>query len=205
MTDSPSTALALTMDLNRVGEFYNLLQQGFGVTAHVGCTLERLLGRQWGLDPDYVTRRITTIFLDGRAIDDIKTAVVRDGAVLALSGAMPGLVGATMRRGGYYAAMRGAMTHRESAGSGPDRIGTIRVKVFNILLPELAPDFLGRGMIVPCSELRAFIKGRDNHFWQGCHMALLNNGPVTPMALAMGELLPSEGMVRLTVTFKDKQ
>jgi len=48
--------------------------------------------RATGLDEDYVTQRISTIFLDGKPVDDIDTLLVRDGAVLSLSAAMPGLV-----------------------------------------------------------------------------------------------------------------
>ena len=90
------------MDNGRIVEFTALLQQGFGVLARLGCSLEELLCNQWGIDRDYVTSRITTIFMNNRAIDDIATSIVRAGAVIALSGAMPGLVGATMRRGGFY-------------------------------------------------------------------------------------------------------
>ena len=37
--------------------------------------------------PDYATKRITTIFLNGQAVDHIKRTVVKEGAVIALSGA----------------------------------------------------------------------------------------------------------------------
>ena len=39
--------------------------------------------------------------------------MVGHGDTLALSAAMPGLVGATMRRGGYFAGLRANISHRD--------------------------------------------------------------------------------------------
>jgi hypothetical protein len=190
------------MTSGQLGEFFPLLQQGFAVTAHVGCTLDKLLGRQWRLTDDYVAQRVTTIFLDGRAIDDVNTAVIKEGSVIALSGAMPGLVGATMRRGGYYAALRETITHQESAVAVPARIATVRVKLFNLILPELGPDFLRRGIIVTSSELTDFLESKEVSFWQGCSSALLNGSPAGPTLLQSGERFSPGGKVRLTVNFR---
>jgi hypothetical protein len=194
--------LILTMKPGQLGEFFPILQQGFFVTAHVGCTLGRVLNRQWELSPEYVAQRITTIFLDGRAIDDVNGAIVREGSVIALSGAMPGLVGATMRRGGYYAAMRGSITYRETGTDHVDRIAPVRVKLFNLLLPELGPDFLRRGMILGATELAEFLGNKPAAFWQACSKALANGTLVGPALLQSGELFPPGEMVRMTVTFK---
>ena len=202
MTALRQTRLNLTLPPSMIGEFFPILQRGFVVTAHVGCTLDRLLGRQWNCSPEYVAERITTIFMDNRPIDDVTRAVVRDGAVIALSGAMPGLVGATMRRGGYYAAMREGITHQETAADTIDRIGAVRVKLFNLLLPDLGPEFLRRGVILTATELREFIAGKDASFWQGCGSAMLDGSPVGLELLRSGAPLPDIGNVRLTVTFR---
>lgn len=194
--------LDLEMKSDQLGEFFPILQQGFGVAARVGCTLDKLLGLQWGLSPDYTARRITTIFLDGRPIDDVNRAVIREGSVIALSGAMPGLVGATMRRGGYYAAMRGGITYQETAADVPDRLATVRVKLFNLLLPELGPDFLRRGMILGSSELTEFFAGKAASFWQGCGKALLDGRAVGPPLLQSGELFPLGATVCLAVNLR---
>jgi hypothetical protein len=202
VSEMPATRLVLEMKAGLLGEFSQLLQRGFAVTAHVGCTMDRLLGRQWQCSPEYVAERITTIFLDSRPIDNVTTAIVREGAVIALSGAMPGLVGATMRRGGFYAALREGITHHETGADSSDRIGTVRVKLFNLLIPELGPDFLCRGIILTTSELKEFITGREASFWQGCSSAMLNGSPVGPSLLQSGEPIPQMGTVRLTVNFK---
>ena len=198
----PEIRLQLTMRPEQVREFFPILQQGVTVNARVGCSLSKLLCDQLALGRDYVVERITTIFLDGKATDDIDSAIVRDGSTIALSAAMPGLVGATMRRGGYYAAMRSGITHTESQRGSVDRIGTIRVKLFNILLSELGPGILKRGVVISASDLAGFLGSKTDPFWQGCTDALLNGMPVGPAFLFSGEPFVDGGTVRLTVNFK---
>lgn len=200
--EAPLIRLTLTLPSAQIGEFFPILQQGFFVTAHVGCTLQRLLCRQWGISPDYVATRITTIFLDAKATDNVETAIVRDGATIALSGAMPGLVGATMRRGGHLAAMRVAMTHQENTTETTDRIGTVRVKLFNLLLTELGPGFLTRGILMGCSELISFFQERNETFWETCSGGSINGTPVGPGLLRTTQPLCTGGSVRLTVNFR---
>jgi hypothetical protein len=90
-----------------IPRFFQLLQQGFAVKVQAGCSVKTLLCEQLGLSPEYLEERIQTIFLDGRPVDDVNSAIIEDGSTLALSAAMPGLAGATLRKGGYYAPMRG--------------------------------------------------------------------------------------------------
>lgn len=130
-----------------------LFQQGIRVEIETGCTVKALLTDQWGLPQDYVMGRISTLFLNGKPVDDMEEAIVRDGAVLALSSAMPGLVGAVMRRGGFYASLRGGITYQETALDASIRRGTITVKLFNLLIRELGPAFLARGFRVRRRDL----------------------------------------------------
>ena len=84
--------------------FHFLLQQGLRMETQGGDSVEDFLVRQLGLNPEVIDEKIQTIFLNGKAVDDLSQAILTDGASLALSGALPGLVGATMRRGGFYSA-----------------------------------------------------------------------------------------------------
>lgn len=201
MKHTRKTNLILTMHPDRLGEFFPLLQKGVDVEAHVGCTLDKLLSQQWDIPAEYAAERITTIFLNSRPIDSLATVVIKEDAVIALSGAMPGLVGATMRRGGYYAAMRDGITHQDTAGNVTDRVATVRVKLFNLLLPELGAGFFQRGIIISAAELSGFLKDRSDFFWQGCRSALLDNYPLLPPSLLRDELLPAGSSVRLSVSF----
>jgi hypothetical protein len=193
------------MDADRLGEFFPILQQGFGVPALVPATVREILCDEFGMNAGYVTDRITTIFLDGKATDDIDKAVVGDGALLALSAAMPGLVGATMRRGGYYAAMRSAITLGKQENAGSCGEGTVRLKLFNLLLPELGPEFLQRGILLSGAEAAAFFRERDEAFWTGCAGVLLDSAPLEPERLENGEVLAGNGTVRLSVVFRKEE
>ncbi|MCM2359874.1 MAG: hypothetical protein NDI77_17115 [Geobacteraceae bacterium] len=192
-------SLSLTLKTERCGEFYPLLMAGFQVPVRVGCSVRELLCDQFGIDNDYVVGRITTVFQNGKAIDDLDAAMVRDGARLTLSAAMPGLVGATMRSGGFYAAMRGSITHRETGEANLPGRGVIRMKLFNLLLAELGPAFLRRGIGVDAAELADFLAQRPASFWQGCREILLDGAPVEPELLREGAALDG-GTVLLEVT-----
>ncbi len=131
-----------------------LLQQGVQIEIESNCSLEDLLCRQWGLPRDYVLGRISTLFLNGRPVDDIEKARVIEGARLALSCAMPGLIGATMRRGGVLAAFRSSISHQENLKPASHRRrALITVKLFNMLTRELGPVLLAQGIIVPRASL----------------------------------------------------
>jgi hypothetical protein len=131
-----------------------LLQQGVQIEVENDRSLEDLLCRQWGLERDYVLGRISTLFLNGRPVDDIEKARVTDGARLALSCAMPGLIGATMRRGGVLASFRSSISHQEKqSATSRSRRALITVKLFNMLTRELGPLLLARGILAPPSAL----------------------------------------------------
>jgi hypothetical protein len=195
--------LQLELVAGQLSAFYPLLQQGVVVGCMVGCRLGELLSDQWGISPDYVSKRVTTIFLNSRAIDDVNTALIGPDAVIALSGAMPGLVGATMRRGGYYAAMRGAMTYNDESVATSFREATVRVKLFNLLLGELGPGFLQRGILLSGTELVTFFRNQGTEFRYGCRAARLNGLAIDPALLTEDADLARIKSVRLTVECRD--
>jgi len=133
--------------------FHPLFQAGVGVSIQTGSSLEDLLCCQWNIDRDYVMHRISTLFLDYKPVDDLPSAVVHNGATLALSGAMPGLIGATMRRGGVLASFRNGITYCETSEGDAGGRGRITLKLFNLLIDELGPQFLARGIWVRHSRL----------------------------------------------------
>ena len=160
MTISPGTQerphsvpLHVALDSTCRGLLRGALQRGVAVPAVVPCPLSRFLVDQLGIDPNYVGRRISTIFLDGEVVDSPDTATLRDRSVLALSAALPGLVGATLRKGGYYAAMRSDITRAADvparAAAAP---GVVSVKLFNLLIDELAGTVLRHGILLGREE-----------------------------------------------------
>ena len=163
-------------------EFYPILQRGFGIKASVPCTIRELLCDRLGLDYTYVSERITTIFLNGRATDSM-TEVIGEGSTIALSAAMPGLVGATMRRGSYYAAMRSAITCTDGVSNGARVEGMVRIKLFNLLLDELGPSFLSGGIFVASADLADLFRVMPDTFWEECGGAFIDGKSVPSVHL----------------------
>ena len=148
--DAPSRRVVL-----RNADLRNLkpvLQAGVGVRAPLRQNLRRFLTDDLGIDPAYVEDRLQTVFLDGSTVDDFDEAAVLPGCTLALSGAMPGLVGATMRRGGYFARLREGIAYDGANGEGenaPSEKPVVFVKLFNRALDDLARVLaVGRPLLV---------------------------------------------------------
>ncbi len=150
--------LVLRLSTDQLINFFPLLQKGVTVPAVVGCTLRSLLRDQFAIPDDYITDRITTIFLDNSPVDDLDRTIIHNGSRVTLSAAMPGLVGATMRRGGYYAALREGISHALESVTTAGEYGTVSVKLFNLLLAELGPLVLARGLILEHDELNELMK-----------------------------------------------
>jgi hypothetical protein len=138
------------------------LQRGVWLRATTPTSLLALLTEQLGLEFEYVRDRLETVFLDGKVVDDLEHSVVRDGSTVTLSAAMPGLVGATLRRDGFYKAMRAEITW-STRGDGDPTVapapGLVRVKLFNLILQEVGPRLLSRGVLLD-REMAADVVGR---------------------------------------------
>ncbi len=150
-------SVALKVGEEQLSAFFPLLQRGVTIPAQVGCSLQELLCDQLGIPADYVAGRITTIFLDNRPVDALG-ALIGEGARIALSAAMPGLVGAVMRRSGFYAALRQGITHAENSGALKAGSGTVSIKLFNLLLPEIGPLILAHGVFLQRPELTVLLE-----------------------------------------------
>jgi hypothetical protein len=139
--------------------FHELLQKGVLVGAPIGATIYSFLCDTLGLDPNYVERTIQTVFLNGKAVDDPASAVIPDNATIALSAAMPGLLGATLRKGGYYARMRGDISHVDQEKISPHE-GRVLLKLFNVLPADIGHLILRRGVWVNGKDLKSFLEKR---------------------------------------------
>lgn len=161
------------------------------VETMVGCSVKEFLCDQLGLSPEYVEERIQTIFLDGKPVDNTDKTMVKEGSTLALSAAMPGLLGATLRKGGYYATIRSQISYRENPCTNqpyPGRVlGRVHVKLFNLLLPELGPAFLERGIWINGNDVKEFLKGQPDAFWSECHIVTEHNQKFCPKQLSEKE------------------
>lgn len=196
-----SIEVQLAPELLRI--FFPLFQEGVEVDVKAGCSIRELLIEQFGIAAEYLSSRIATVFLNHRAVDDMESALICDGAVLALSGAMPGLVGATMRSGGYYAAMRGGMTYQNEAAAPVVKTGTIKLKLFNLLLAELGPRLLSRGILLSAARWQEFLARQPEQFRVRGYW--LDGQPLPVDQLRTGKNLPGETeIIKLKVYFGDE-
>ena len=190
--------LSLTVSPDFIPSFFQFLQCGIQTKAHVGCSIRSFLLDQLRLTPEFIQTRIMTIFLDGKPIDNMDSAILKDGCTLALSGAMPGLVGATMRMGSYYASFRSEISHREEESAAIAE-GSIVLKLFNIVARELGPTLLERGICVKKKELEDFFKSYSTQYMQKCRQASLDGESInTHGPLEMG-LLDQPTLIQLQV------
>ncbi len=181
---SPPHHIYLTLAPTLFPAFFQLLQSGFRVEGNVGCSVRAFLCEHHGVvTPDYLEKRIQTIFLDGKPVDNVDTAIVGDGETLSLSAALPGLVGAVMRRGGYYAPMRDQISYKRETTSATQKPGKVFIKLFNLPLRELGPMFLEHGILVSGNTLHEILKSHADDFRKGLRSALVDGRNFDPDGL----------------------
>ncbi len=177
----PYPRLAVTVDQTLLPRFLLLLQEGAQLPCRVGCSVDVFLHEELGATQETI-ERIQSVMLDGKPVDDIKTAIVHDGSTLALSSAMPGLVGAALRRGGAYSSFRGAITYHESGTACERGEGRVGLKIFNLLMAEMGPGLLRRGVLVRTADLIRFLAGHRPELRSRCRFTL-DGKAVRPAAL----------------------
>lgn len=198
-----NTTLHLTVDKDCLPVFFQLLGQGFRIEAQVGCTVRELLNGQLGLSDDYLDQKIQTLFLDGKAVDDMDAALVSQGSILALSAAMPGLAGATLRRGGAYAAMRRQISHQKPKTDRQIKDGKVTLKLFNLVARDLGPIFLKQGILIRVKTLQTFFSKAFERLRDGCRFAEMDGYPLQIQNLNPIEWAKPNHFVRLVVEAMD--
>lgn len=167
--------------------FALLFQQGFMLRGRMGSTIREVLCDQCGIDNDYLDGRINTVFLDGKPVDDVDTATISEGNVLALSASLPGFAGAALRKGGFYALMRSGITHTEDSGLASHGDGFFTVKLFNIVAEELGPRFLANGVWLESAAFEDFFRSRATSVQSRCLELEVDNRKVDTAALVEEE------------------
>jgi hypothetical protein len=188
--------LRLVFDRDPITAFSPLLQNGFSVEITSGNLLD-LLCRTCGLEPQEVRAQIQTLFLNGKPVDDMAHTHVRDNDCLALSSAMPGLVGATMRSGGILAGFRKSISHRSSAAQADDSGGVISIKLFNLLIHDIGPRFLEHGILVRPTDLEDLLARLSKQDRTLCRQAQWNGQLVSADALLAMNWPQEPGFIRL--------
>ena len=196
-TDGTYPRLAFIVDESLIARFFLLLQQGVTIRRRVGCSVDAFLRNELEVGPAAI-EKIQSIMLDGKPVDDIGTALLHDGSVLALSAAMPGLVGATLRRGGAYSSLRSAITYHETGQTSDPAEGWVGIKLFNLMMAELGPGLLRQGVLVKTADLTDLLAERSQEFRRGC-IITLDGKPIDIGMLEGGSELAGKDRVFLTV------
>ncbi len=151
-------SVEFTLSPDQVPSFFPILQKGFMVKAWIGVSVQTFLSDHIGLSPEYVRDRVKTIFLDGKSVDDLEKTLIRDGSRLALSAALPGLAGAVLRRGSPFAGLRSRVEERKQGSSKEPAEGFVHLKLFNLLLPELGPLLLRKGILISREDFQGLME-----------------------------------------------
>jgi hypothetical protein len=176
--------------------FNELLQRGFYVTNSVGITIQEFLTRQIGLSKEYIGQKLSTILLDGKIVGDIGSAIIKRGSVLALSSAMPGLVGATLSS---YQSICEPIPSRAIHSPGSADNGIFCIKLFNLPMLELGPSFLRRGILLRPAAMVEFLKSQPEAFWKDCNKILLQGREIDPGSSVASNLSGTHEWLRLSI------
>ena len=203
MTKSlPTFHVTLAADL--FSFFVPLLQQGVFVSAKAGGNIKSFLCERLGISPEYAEKRIQTVFADGQVVDDWNRTVLANGSTLALSAAAPGLAGAILRRQGPLSTMRRPITYELEKGPCGAIEGMITLKLFNLLVAELGPLVLEKGILLPGKDLDFFFRELPDDFWAKCREARVDGKVVHCESLReIGEFSRAP-FLGLTVRFTGK-
>jgi hypothetical protein len=189
------SSLILTWNADRSADFIELLQQGFQLGLNAEASIREVICGQFGVTHEYLDKRVNTIFLNGKPVDDVDSAMISAGSTLALSAAMPGFVGAALRKGGFYARMRQEITHdnKESWFSGGSAFFVL--KLYNLVAKELGPLFLEWGILIRRRDLERFFARRSPKFWSGCLRRVINGREIASAAIGKGAWLGKSELI----------
>jgi len=177
--NSEMQRVCLGIKARLIPRFLKLIEHGFKLKIKTGLTIRELLCGQLDVSADYLDHRIQTIFLDGKAVDDVDSAWIHEGCRIALSAAMPGLVGATFRKGGRYAPFRSSISYAKT--KAPDALGEgqITLKLFNMVAKELGPIFLEKGVIIDGNTFQDFVSENLQDLKAACASIHLNDKKIS--------------------------
>jgi hypothetical protein len=190
--------LNLVVKINQIAVFLKLIESGFKLKIQTGQSIKELFCDQLDISDDYFDNRIQTIFLDGKPVDNVNTARVYNGARIALSAAMPGLVGAVFRKGGRYASFRRSISHSEDGIPNAKGEGEIVLKFFNMVAKELGPTFLQKGIIIDGKRFQDFVLRNADDLQADCNSMHLNNAEIDVAGLKETEWEDQEIFLQVT-------
>jgi hypothetical protein len=152
MTSIPEIEISISDKI--VTDLYSILfQVGVLQRVQVGTSIRNLLCEQFSIDESYVDKRISIIFLNSQPVDNIGRVIIQNNDTLALSSAMPGLLGATLKRESHLAPLRKSITLTASKNDASRTDGIVTLKLFNLISQELGPALLRNGVLIKTEDI----------------------------------------------------
>lgn len=137
-----------------------LLQQGVYVPlpSGGGMAVREFVCSLLNISKDTYRKEMGSVFLNGRVVDDGDEVIIQSGDTLALSGAMPGLVGGMLRSGSPLRQMRQTITvgdaleesHTAQSHPKEDRSerAQVRLKLYNTVLHSYKDSLPATGFYI---------------------------------------------------------
>jgi len=175
--------------------FFPLLRQGVMVLVQEGQTVKGFLQDELGLTQDTIASRVQTVFLNGHPVDDMAGTRLEEGAVLSLSAAMPGLLGACMRVDSPYATMRDSITQGRSAQAAAQQEASaigFTLKLFNFMAREIGPCVLERGVVVDSERVLTLVgDASEEGLWKAGAGLAIDGAVIDPLQEPLAARLAS--------------
>ena len=148
------------MDRSSIQRMVTVLQAGFFRESSQGVTLFSFLSSLPDFTEDYIINRVQTIFLNGDPVDDMNLSFSSETATLALSAAMPGLVGSLFRKSTILTSLRETAVQKQVRDDGAPVV--VRVKFFNVISVEKGAALLAGGAALHSDDLVSFLELRPS-------------------------------------------
>ena len=93
-----------------------------------------------------------------------------------------------------------AITFSEGSQAIPQKEGRIVLKLFNLLVPELGPRLLAKGIWLMGEDLNRFLGGLKKDFWDECREAVKNGQKIIIPSDVSDHPFTNDDLVLLKVT-----
>ena len=153
-------------------------QKGFFIYSNQGKSIFEFLTEDCLIAREYISKKIQTIMINGSPVDDIFDTKISKVSICALSAALPGILGAMMRMGSPYAAMRESITAKTDGAIESGEKIAILLKLFNIVLHDLRSDFLKNGILLEKNRVYEMFVKNESDLNLNCKEISLNFSPV---------------------------
>jgi hypothetical protein len=166
--------IQVSIEKDHFSAFFALLSYGFKIDVQTGGSLLDLLIHQIGINESYLNEKVQTVFLNGKVVDDFYAEIVRDDSVIALSAAMPGLVGAVFRKGGILSSMRSEHTSSMASVVIKKLKGQVTLKLFNHIASGLGGDFFKKGICVKGKYFLRYVTSKQSLLKTVCRQLIID-------------------------------